>query len=206
MQLPNTRAQQQRDTLFDASGMIITGGTAQLVLPEAKSRSFFVFENNSNADLYLEFGSARATAVLTAGVVTSINITNAGFGFTIPPSVEFLGGGNDSWDMANPTMLSPGLPGWPSPAHPAKGAAVLTGGAVSAITINNGGLNYVNPPYVLLTNSHNDPFGCALPSVGVGFRLQSGGSCSLNGTVCTTDSVSVYGATTGQSFTCKYTL
>jgi hypothetical protein len=207
MQLPNTRGQQQRDAMFDASGTITTGGTSQLVLPEAKSRSFFVFENNSTADnMYLEFGSARARATITSGVVTSIAITNAGFGFTIPPIVHFYGGGNDGWDMANPTMNTPGIPGWPSPAHPAHGVAVLTGNSVSSITINDGGKNYKNAPYVMMMNSFNDPFGCAAPAVGTGFLLQPGGSFSLNGTACTTDPISVYCATTSSPFTCKYML
>lgn len=204
MQLTNTRSQMGRDTLYDASGTITTGGTAQLVIPEMKSRSFFVFENNSDTAMYLEIGGPRATAVLTNGVVTSCSVTNAGFNFTKPPIIEFLGGGNDAWSMNNPTTLSAGIPSWPAPAHPAKATSVLTGGAISSIVINDGGAKYANPPYVLITNSHNDPFGCAVPSVGVGFLIQTGGSFSLNGTACTTDPIAVYCATTGKSFTCKY--
>lgn len=204
MQLPNTRCQQQRDSLYDASGTITTGGTAQLLLPEAKSRSFFVFENISDTSMYLEFGSARATAALTSGKVTSVSVTNSGFGFTIPPIIEFLGGGNDGWNMTNPTTNTPGLPGWPSPANPAKAIATISGGSVNAIIVNDGGANYKNAPYVFITNSYNDPFGCASPSATSGFMIASGGGFRMDSTTCTTDSISVFCTVTGKAFTCKY--
>lgn len=202
--LVGIRGQIHPDRLYDASGTITTGGTAQLVIPEAKSRSFFVFENISDTNMYIEFGSARATAVLTNGVVTSCTITNSGFGFTIAPEIEFMGGGSDAWGMNNPTTISAGIPSWPSPANPAKATATISGGAVNSIIISNGGKNYRSPPYVLFRNSPNDPFGCASPSVTNGFMVASGGSFSLNGTSCTTDPVSVFCVTTGKAFACKY--
>lgn len=206
MQLPNTRGQQQRDNLYDASGTITTGGTAQLLLPEAKSRSLLILQNISDTAMFVEFGSARATATLTSGVVTSCSITNAGFGFTIPPIIEFLGGGNDGWNMGNPTMNTPGLPGWPSPANPALGIAVLSGTTVGSITVTNGGANYKNAPYVFIRNSYNDPFGCATPSATSGIQLPANMTVPFifNGTACPTDSVAIFCATTEKSFACKY--
>ena len=87
--------QQTLTPVYRADGSVTTGGTAQLILPRAAPRSSIIIQNTSTSDtLYLEFGCARATATLTNGAVTSITVTNAGFGFTYPPSVHFLGGGN----------------------------------------------------------------------------------------------------------------
>lgn len=206
MQLTGSRGQETRDPVFDASGTITAGGTAQLVLPEAKQRTFLMFQNISDTNMYLEFGSARATATLTSGVVTSVAVTNAGFGFTIPPHIEFLGGGNDGWNMNNSTTITPGLPSWPSPKSVAQATCVLSGSTVGSIAIVSGGANYKNAPYVFIRNSLNDPSGCAIPSATVGVLIVPSGSITFNGISCPTDPMAVYCATTAKAFTCKYML
>lgn len=204
MQFPSTAKQVARHFLYDASGSITAGGTAQLVLPEHQSRLLLIFENTSDTNMYLEFGSARGTAVLTNGVVTSVSVTNGGFGFTYPPSIEFFGGGNDGWNVNNPTMLVPGQPGSMAPKNPASARAVLTGGVVTSVVIDDGGANYNQPPYVFFSNSINDPFGCASPSATVGIQILPGGSLSFNGVACPTDPMAVFCATTGKTFVCKF--
>jgi hypothetical protein len=190
--------------MYDASGTITTGGTAQLVLPEHNYRTSIFFQNISSNPLYLEFGGARATATLTNGVVTGITVTNGGFGYTAHPGVKFFGGGDST---INPTYLAPGLPGQMSSHSGASGLSVLTNGSVSSITILNGGKHYVNPPYVFLQSSEQDPYGCATPSATSGaLLLPNGGSLFYNGTALTTDAVAIYGATTGQAYTVKYTI
>ncbi len=209
MQLPNTRGQQQRDFTYDASGTIAAGGTAQLIVPEHKSRSYFLFENTSDTDMYLEIGGPRATATISNGKVTSIAVANAGFGFTEVPLILFLGGGNTGWNMSNPTLNSPGQPTWPAPAKPAQAHCVMTGSApnksIASFVVDDGGSGYVNAPYVFISNSENDPFGCAVPSSGVGLLIKAnGGSYTNNGIACTTDAISVYCATTSKSYTFKF--
>lgn len=195
------------DVLYDASGTITTGGTAQLVLPVHPSRSHFIFQNNSAHAMYVEIGSARATATLTSGVISSIAVTNAGFNFTYPPLVRFAGGGN----AGNATFLGLNQPGGAGPneqlktAIPATAHCVLTSKTVSSIVVDNGGSGFVIAPYVFIYNSPLDPYGCAVPSSGVGLQVAAGGgSIYYNGTTCFTDSVSVYGTTTSDPFTCKW--
>lgn len=166
MKLVGASGQFVKHPMFDHSGTITTGGTVQLIVAERPRCSMIVVQNISTAPMYLETGSARATCTITGGVVTSVSITNAGFGFTVPPIVEFLGGGDTS---ANPNYLGAGLPGVQAPTNVARGVAVLGGGAVSSITIINGGANYAKAPYVLMRNDENDPFGCAIPSATSGF-------------------------------------
>src|SRR5208283_2160962 len=124
--------QQKRFPLYCADGTITTGGTPQLVLPQVPSRSFLKLQNLSNGPLWFEFGSARATATISGGVVTGFTITNAGFNFTNPPVVRLLGGGK----AGNGSYLGLGQPGGEAPnstlgaGRPAGAYAVLTTGAV----------------------------------------------------------------------------
>jgi hypothetical protein len=217
MQLPGARGQQERDLTLGGAGTITAGGTAQLLLPEAKSRSLFIFSNLSSGNLLLEFGSARAHAVLTGTAVTSIVIDNAGFNFTYPPSVDLIGGGNSN----NTAYLGVADVGYPAPGDPAyvyprttdlsgqrparAGIPVLSAGAVSSIPVADGGAGYQIAPLVFIKNSMRDPFGCAIPSATSGILIVAGGgSFYVNGPACMTDSIAVFGATTGQQFYYKY--
>lgn len=199
MQIPGTASQIARHPIFDASGT--STGSAQLVLPEAKARSLLYLQNISDTVMYVEMGSARATATLTSGAVTGFTITNAGFNFTIPPIVTLLGGGNPG----NSTFLGAGLPLYDSPTNVATATAVLTAGAVSSLVVSNPGSLYKTAPYVFISNSPNDPSGCAVPSAGVGFYLAaSGGSITIDGTACPTDPVALFCASSGKAFVCKF--
>ncbi len=207
MYLQNTKAQVRADPIYDASGTIAAGGTAQLVLPVHQSRAHFFFQNNSAHAMWVEFGSARATATITNGAVSSIAVTNAGFNFTYPPLVRFAGGG----DAGNSRYLGLNQPGGEGPnssliaATPATAHAVLTTKAVSSIVVDSGGSGFVIAPFVFIYNDQLDPYGCAIPSSGVGVQVApGGGSIYYNGTACPTDSVSVSGTTTADPFTCKW--
>ena len=204
MHLVGSRGQIVRDFMYDASGTITTGGVAQLVLPERMQNVSGFIQNISSGILMIEFGGARASCAVTSGSVSSISMSNAGFGYTIPPTVHFFGGGDLT---KNPTYLAPGLPGVQGPSRTAKAHALLTGGGVSAIVIDDPGANYVKAPYVFLQSSEQDPYGAATPSLTNGVILAaSGGSVFFNGTAMTTDAISIFGSSTGQPFTCKYTL
>jgi hypothetical protein len=206
MYFPNTKAQVRADPLYDASGTITTGGTAQLVLPVHQSRAHFFFQNNSTHIMWVEFGSARATATITNGAVSSVAVTNAGFNFTYPPIVRFAGGGY----AGNSKYLGLNQPGGEGPnsslvqATQATAHAVLTTKTVSSIVVDNGGAGYVIAPFVFIYNDQLDPYGCAVPSSGVGIQVVPTGSIYYNGTTCPTDSVSVLGTTTADAFTCKW--
>jgi hypothetical protein len=220
MKLVGSRGQQLRDFLYDASGTIAEGGVAQLLLPEHKSRSFLFVQNlHASADMYIEFGAARATVTVSGGQIASFTVTNAGMLYTYPPDVQLIGGGNGG----NSQILGVGAPGYPSPgdpgytaAHsnmtgqrPAKAHAVLSGSAgartVTSFEIEDPGAGYVIAPMVLMTNNLLDPYGVAVPSVGVGMLLPAGGSnLWTNGTVCPTDAISIFCATIDAPFCCKY--
>lgn len=203
MMLPGSRGQQVRDFLYDMSGTITIGGTAQLILPEQPNRAHLFIQNISSGLLTIEAGGARAAATLTGNALTSIAVTNGGFGYTIPPRVHFYGGG----DIAkNPTYLCPGLPGNIMPGKVPSARALLTAGAVSSIVIDNpGASNFTKAPLVFLQSSEQDPYGAASPSATVGIQLSAGGgSIFFNGTTLTTDAISIFGATTGQAYVCKY--
>ena len=204
MKLPGVGEQFVRAHLYDASGTITSGGTAQLVLGQSQSRSYFFFQNTSLGPLNLEIGSARATATITNGVVTSVTLKNAGFNFTLPPLIRFLGGGN----IGNSSYIGLGQPGAPAPSNVAQAQAVMTGSApnqsVSSITVNYGGGGYACAPYVFINNDPKDPNGCAVPSATSGIVIPAGGTFVMENSVVTTDPVAVYGASTGQSFICKW--
>lgn len=216
MRLPGATGQiNSAEYMFDASGTITTGGTAQLVLPRARSRSSLILENISSVNILVEFGAARATATLTNGAVSAITVTNAGFGYTVAPIVEFLGGAYDNKNQITPTFTLSGLPEWPAPTapngSPAKAHCVMTGAAgamsISSIVIDDPGKGYAYPPYIFIRNSVNDPYGCAVPSATSGvLLLANGGSYTSNGTICTTDQVAIFCATTGSAFTAKWTI
>lgn len=217
--------QQKRFPLFCADGVLTTGGVPQLILPQVPSRSLLKLQNLSAGSLYFEFGSARAAAAITTetgtpyGYVSSITVTNAGFNFTKPPVVYFFGGGQ----AGNGSYLGLNQPGGAAPdstlrvsdstypihPHVAKAHCVMTGTApnlsVSSIVIDDPGMGYVCAPNVFLYNSDLDPYGAALPSATVGMILPTGSlPFVLNGTSCHTDAISVFGATTGQAFLCRW--
>lgn len=200
--------QRTSNRLFDASGTITTNNTAQLVLPLSLTRSSLIIENISAVNMFVEFGAARATATLSGGTVSACTVTNAGFGYSRPPSITFLGGNNIQ--QAMPTYTLQGLPEWTSPNNFASAHCVMTGAAgamtISSIVIDNPGSGYAYPPIVLLTNDPLDPYGCAASSATSGILLlANGGSYTSNGSVCTTDQVSIFCATSTSAFVCKYT-
>lgn len=218
MRLVGSRGQRVRDALYDASGTITAGSTAQLVLPETLSRSFLLLQNLSPGPLYVEMGAARVTCSISSGAVTSggFIITNAGFGYTYPPAIEFLGGGNSGntvvKGVGQPTFPAPGDPWYGtafyhdlSSQKPAKASAILTGGAVTSIVLESGGSGYNAAPFMFLRNSMRDPNGCAIPSATSGILLPAQGQALIwNGTTCPTDPIAIVGGTTGQAFTCKW--
>lgn len=205
MKLVSATNQQKRDFLYDSSGTTV-GGTAKLVLARSMARSLLYIKNTSAGPLWVEFDGARATAALTSGAVSSCAITNAGFGYTVPPLVRFVGGGyagNSSYlGLGQPNGASPnsmnGLTGRTASAH-----AVLTGGAVSSIVIDDGGVGYITAPYVQLISSDLDPYGCAVPSTGVGWALAAGEALTFGATCCPTEAMSIFGAS-NQTYTVKW--
>jgi len=194
--------QQNLIPVYRADGTIAAGGTPQLILPRAAPRSSIIIQNTSTSDtIYLEFGCARATATVSGGKVTAVTVTNAGFGFTYAPSVHFLGGGN----LLNGRDLGVGYPNQNAPSNYATAHCVLSGGAISSIVIDNPGSGYDCAPYVQLLNDPNDNYGCAVPSATVGYKLTAGSVFRESYNVVTTDTIAVYGGTTGDSWFCMYT-
>jgi hypothetical protein len=211
MKLVGSAEQQVRHYIYDASGTITSGGTPQLLLPQHQSRSILLFTNNSAGNLYLDFGAARVTCTISTGAVATFSITNAGFGYTYPPRVHFNGGGQPVATLAsgrpagmNTAYVGAAGPGFPAPVHRARAHATLSVGAVNAIVLDDPGAGYVVAPQVFLMNSDLDPIGVAIASATSGYPITPNGSLNINGTCCPTDAISIFGATTGQAFTCKY--
>jgi hypothetical protein len=194
--------QQNLTPVYRADGSIAAGGTPQLILPRAAPRSSIIIQNTSTSDtITLEFGCARATATVSNGKVTAITVTNAGFGFTYAPSVHFLGGGN----VLNGRDLGVGYPNQLAPSNYATAHCVLSNGSISSIVIDNPGSGYDCAPYVQLLNDPNDTYGSAVPSATVGYKLTAGSVFRESYNVVTTDTIAVYGGTTGDSWFCMYT-
>jgi hypothetical protein len=203
MQLPNSGNQTGLHPFYCADGTIATGGASQLVLPRAVSRSFLYIQNISAANMYVEIGNARATATIAGGLITGFTITNGGFGYTRPPQVWLYGGGNQN----NASFVAVGQPDYPPPPHPGSAHAVLTGGVVTSIVIDDPGALYAAAPMVFLAGDPLDPKGVADPDfsgTNSGIFLGPGQSYYMNGTSCPTTPVAIWGATTGQAFTCRW--
>jgi len=73
---------------------------------------------------------AAATANLTADAVTSVTVTNGGFGYNAPPTASFVGGDG---------------------AGAVAGAVTLTNGVVTAVAVSAGGAGYTVAPNVVFT-------------------------------------------------------
>jgi len=210
MQLPGTQGQQLPHRCYRLDGTITAGGTSQLVTPIPLSRSHYLFQNTSSAGMYLEFGSARAKATISGGAVTAVTILNGGFGFTMPPSIDFQGGaGFDSHISLGPSGA--GLPGYASPnnapnnagGRPAVAHAVLTGGVVTSIVIDDLGAGYAFALWMDIKNRPADRYGCADPyygSVNSGQYVPPGGAYYMNHTFTDTEQISVWCATTGATY------
>lgn len=213
MNLVGSSNQQIRSPLFDAT--LTLSGSAQLVLAQSLARSCLILQNLGANSMAIEFGSARATATLTNGAVSSIAVTNAGFNFTKPPVVRFLGGGYPQTSTGvgqgglNTSYLGLNQPNGPAPSHLAEAHCVMSGSpgalTVASITVDDGGSGYACAPYVFITNSDLDPYGCATPALtSAGLILASGtGPLAFNGTFCSTNSISVIG-TSSDVLACKW--
>ena len=207
MYLVGSRGQQQVDDLYDYSGSITTGGTAQLLLPQSKSRSTLLVVNLSSLSMNLQFGCGLApTAVLTSGVVTSVTVNDTGFGYTDAPEVMFLGGGN----QGDPQTRGGTMPDWPAPTKPARGRAIMATSAlgglkVSSIEIDDGGAGYLAPPFVYLRALRTDPTGVGLPTAVLGVPLAAnGGNLYVNGTTCPSSAIAIFGSVTALPYTVKW--
>jgi hypothetical protein len=155
-------------------------------------------------------------------VVNAITVTNGGFGFTRPPTIEFHGGGLAIGFNTNlsTNFVSVGLAGYPSPhgqipsaavgvmARPAKAHAVLTGGVVTSIVIDDGGAGYTVAPFVFVRDDLQDPSGCADPffnsSASGIYVAPAGGSFKMDATSATTDPMAVYSSTASAPFVCRW--
>ena len=210
MKLVGASGQAVPHRLYTMDGAIASATASQLVTPIPLSRSFALFQNLSGAPMYLEFGSARATATISGGQVTAVTITNGGFGFTAPPTIQFDGGAG-----YNPTIAvgpsGAGMPGYAAPSNapnnlggrPAKARCVLTSGVVTSIVIDDPGAGYVFAPYVDIHNAYSDRYGAADPfygSVNSGQYIGPGGSYYINGTVCDTEQWSVWCGTSTSKY------
>lgn len=200
MKLQGIASQVQKHHLWVADGSIIAGGTPQLLVPERPSCCYLTIQNTSSANLYLEFGGARATATVANGAVTAIAVINNGINYTAPPNVHLLGGAYDG----NNLNQGVGLPGGASPRQPAVAHAVLSGSTVGSIVVDYGGSDYATAPYVFLSNKATNPNASAAPSASSGIVLAPQGSFTMENSAVTTDAIAVFGATTGQTYICRW--
>lgn len=74
--------------------------------------------------------NATATVSLTSQAISSVTVTNAGSGYTIPPTIRIIGGGTGSGAILTP---------------------VMSGDTVASITITNPGSGYTATPTIQIT-------------------------------------------------------
>lgn len=224
MYLPETNSQAGYHRCFRADSSL-SSSAAQLVLPVAISRCYLLIQNIGTHLMYLDHGPARLTVTMSGGKVTACTVANAGFGYTLAPTIQFHGGftpyvAYSTWNgfgllpAQSPTGLANqgDVSGNVTYNRPAQAHCVMSGGAVSSVVIDDGGYGYINTPEAIVINSPNDPFGCALPSSTSGIVLAAGGTAgiigsqyALNGTFCHTDQIALIG-TSGDYFTVEYAL
>lgn len=198
-----------RDLTFRADGTTSSDvAKPKLIVPEQAGRAFMLFQNISVQPMYVEFGSARATATLSGTGIASCTVANGGFGFTRPPLIEFLGGGYAQGMASGPnTAFVPyGDPFFPSPDLPARARCVLTAGVVTSIVVDDPGTGYIAAPYVRITNDPLDLVGCADPSLnsGTGLLLYPGQNTYDAHVSVPTEQMAVFCATASQAYFCKY--
>lgn len=193
MWLVGARHQQVDAPLYVAD--VTLTGSPQLVLATSVARTCLILQNLGTHVMNVEIGGPRAHCTMSAGAVASVVIDNAGFNFTYPPLVLFMGGGPQQGQKSGP-YLGLNQPNGTSPTHPAQGHAVIVGGAVSSIVIDDPGAGYLSAPYVYIYNNVNlDPYGCALPSAtsGISLPLSQASPLVFNGTFCPTAPIAVLG-------------
>jgi hypothetical protein len=114
--------------------------------------------------------NATATAVLGSGIVTAIALTEAGSGYTSTPTVTISGGGGNNatavagfLSFAKGTvgiLVTAGGSGYSSPptvtisgggGANANAVAIVNGGAVTSIVVDNPGSGYTSNPTVAIT-------------------------------------------------------
>ncbi len=89
-------------------------------------------------------GSPKITAILGGAVNTSITVVNGGSGYVYPPIVLFD---------------APNVSGSSTYGVQATGHATISGGAVTAITVDDQGAGYTNTPNIYLQNDPRDTAG-----------------------------------------------
>lgn len=183
-------------------------GSAQLVLGASASRSLLLLQNIGTHAMNVEIGAGAAHATLSTGSVSSITVDNAGFGYTIAPSVILYGGGSSN----NPALVAyvgSTQPNTPAPQNPATAHAVMSGSAgaltIASITVDNPGSGYDIAPYVLIVNNVMDPNGAATVTASTGLVLPASMTAPLkfDATCCPTEPISVIG-TAADRLICRW--
>jgi FtsP/CotA-like multicopper oxidase with cupredoxin domain len=177
-----------------------------------------------NATTPTDVGGGTATAILGAGPVASVNVTTAGSGYTLAPSVSFGGPGTGaagtstlvptsvgSLTLTNPGSLYVSAPTVAFSGGGGTNAAASTTlsqtGGVGAINVTAAGTGYTMPPTISvntpqLTGTRATAVVSAMQPVGVGsVRVTNGGSCVATTPVPTVTFVSVNGAGSGATGT-----
>jgi hypothetical protein len=122
------------DGIYLASGNInVTGNT--------------IGSTTGTGSIVVTTPNAAATATISGGVVTAINLIGGGSGFTSAPTISFSQSGSSTSAVAT---------------------AIISGGVVTGYTITNGGTGYTAAPNVLFngTNSYSTSHGIRHLSTG----------------------------------------
>ena len=77
---------------------------------------------------------AYATASISGGAISSVNLLNGGTGYTTPPNVEISGGGGTGASIT----------------------ATVAGGSVTGFTLVDGGENYTSAPTINILSANGD--------------------------------------------------
>ncbi len=178
----NDNANNAYDTVlsFNAPGTVLQGATANDTLTYANSTGSPLVNtlqvtmggilspgNGSGGNFLSSVGVLNlidADVHLGSGTISSITVTNGGSGYTSAPNVNF------------PSLTSAGNGyGWGVAA-----TAVLTGDAVTAVNVTNGGQYFATPPAITIAAANNGPGSGATATATIAPVANSGGTVNMD--------------------------
>lgn len=197
----NLRGKTPLDDVFSMSTSIITGGTAQPILPQQPRRLWLAISNASAADtIWLGVGPARAAPTMAGGTVASIAVIFGSIGYSVAPQVRIKGGiFNGDYETA-PGSTGP-QPGQTYPGRPAQATAAISGGVITGITVTDPGAGYLVAPMVYLENPWPQlGGGSTVPAANNGLPITAGQTYTFTGSLFVPGSaMAAVGATTGST-------
>jgi len=155
---------------------INTSTSSQYICPPTNIPGITVNNGGTNyvaANTQINFSGgggnyASATATVSSGVITAINLTNSGFGYSNQPNITISSGINNTTSIVGGSSYTSSMKVVVSGGG-GSGAIItptVTSNALSALTITNAGTGYTSTPTLTITSGVT---GYTLTSGGTGY-------------------------------------